>query len=125
MAAPRKSSVALAARERARAKAEEITRRNEQLIELATQFFVQDDRVAEIDSDLERKIEDLRAQAEDKKSAARDDSSAIVLRMIDTGESKKSIAERLGLSASELKRFVPNAPKNDDDALSDSADQPE
>lgn len=124
MAAPRKSSVALAARERARAKAEEITRRNEQLIELATQFFVQDDRIAEIDSDLERKIEALRAQAEDKKSVARDDSSAIVLQMIDTGESKKSITERLGLSASELKRFVPNAPKTDDDALSDSADQP-
>lgn len=125
MAAPRKSSVALAARERARAKAEEITQRNEQLIELATQFFVQDDRVAEIDTDLDRKIEALRAQAEEKKSAARDEASTVVHQMIDTGESKKSIAERLGLSPAELKRFVPTASKADDSPLSDSADQAE
>lgn len=107
MAAPRKSAVALAARERARAQAEEMTRRNEQLIELAAEFFVQDDKVAEIDADLERKIQQIRAQAEEKKSAARAEATAVVQRMIETGESKKSIADRLGLTSAELKKYLP------------------
>jgi transcriptional regulator with GAF, ATPase, and Fis domain len=125
MAAPRKSSVALAARERARAQAEEITRRNEELIELAAQFFVQDDHATEIDDDLERKIHALREQADAKKAAAQDEASTIVQLMIATGESKKSIAERLGLSPADLKRFIPTAPKSDDGSLSDAEDQTE
>lgn len=106
MAAPRKSAVALAARERARAQAEEMTRRNEQLIELAAEFFVQDDKLAEIDADLERKIQQIRAQAEEKKTAARAEAMAVVLRMIQTGESRKSVADRLGITPAELKKYV-------------------
>lgn len=106
MAAPRKSAVALAARERARAKAEEMTRRHELLIELAAEFFVQDDKVAEIDADLEKKIQQLHDQAKEKRTAAQTEASAVVQRMIDTGEPKKSVADRLGLTAAELKKYV-------------------
>ena len=106
MAAPRKSAVALAARERARAQAEEITRRNEELIELAAEFFVQDDKLSEIDADLEKKIQELRDKAEEKRASANTEAASVVQRMIDTGESKKSVADRLGLSPAELKKFL-------------------
>lgn len=106
MAAQRKSAVALAARERARAQAEEITRRNEELIELAAEFFVQDDKLVEIDTDLEKKIRQLHDQADKRKLAAQAEASSVVQRMVETGEAKKSIADRLGLSAAELKRYL-------------------
>lgn len=89
MAAQRKSAVALAARERARAQAEEITRRNEELIELAAEFFVQDDKLVEIDADLEKKIQQLHEQADKKKLAAQAEASSVVQRMVETGEAKK------------------------------------
>lgn len=106
MAAPRKSAVALAARERARAQAEEITRRNEELIELAAEFFVQDDKLTEIDADLVKKIQELREKAEEKRASATAVAASVVQRMLDTGESKKSVAERLGLSPAELKKIL-------------------
>lgn len=37
---------------------------NRELIDLAAQFFVQDDRLNDIDADLERKTQNLREQAE-------------------------------------------------------------
>lgn len=136
MAAPRKSAVALAARERARAQAEEITRRNEELIELAAEFFVQDDKLNEIDADLEKRIQELRDKAEEKRESANAEAGSVVQRMIDTGESKKSVADRLGLTPAELKKFlpvpaqVPSAPADSgavvepaDDSKDDSGDE--
>lgn len=122
---PRKSSTALAAREKARARAQEMTRRHEELIELAAEFFVQDDRVTDIDQETEKKITELLALAEQKKESAKALAADVVQRMNATGESKKSIAERLGLSAADLKRFIPTAPKDDDAPRSDAADQAE
>lgn len=110
MSKPRKSSAALAAREKARAKAEEITRRNEELIELAAGFFVHEDKLVQIEDDTEQKIAHLRAQAEEKKTTARQDAADVVARMLATGESKKSIGERLGLSGAELKTYLPPVP---------------
>lgn len=106
MAAPRKSAVALAARERARAQAEEITRRNEELIEFAAEFFVHDDKLNEIDADLVKKIQDLREKAEEKRASAITEAASVVQRMLDTGESKKSVADRLGLTPAELKKIL-------------------
>lgn len=123
MAAQRKSAVALAARERARARAEEITRRNEELIELAAEFFVQDDKLGEIDADLEKKIRQLHEQADKKKLAAQAEASSVVQRMVESGEAKKSIADRLGLSAAELKRYLgaaaPAASSSDDGTVAE------
>lgn len=107
MSKPRKSSAALAAREKARAKAEEITRRNEELIELAAGFFVCESQLAQIEEETERKIAELRSAAEQKKATAHADAVDVVAQMLATGESKKSIGERLGLSASELKGYLP------------------
>lgn len=107
MSKPRKSSTALAAREKARAKAEEITRRNEQLIELAAGFFVAEDQLAQIDEETELKIAELREVAEQKKATTRAEAVDVVAQMVATGESKKSIGERLGLSTSELKPYLP------------------
>lgn len=113
MSKPRKSSAALAAREKARAKAEEITRRNEELIELAAGFFVHEDQLAKIDEDTEQKIAELRAAAEQKKTTTQREAMEVVGQMLETGESKKSIGERLGLSSAELRMYIPPvAPKS-------------
>lgn len=109
MSKPRKSAAAVAAREKARAKAEEITRRNEQLIELAAAFFIHEDEIELIDEDTKLKITELQAAAEAKKDKARASAASVVKQMLGTGESKKSIGERLGLSSSELKSFLPAA----------------
>lgn len=110
MSKPRKSSAALAARQKARAKAEEITRRNEELIELAAGFFVHEDKLVQIEDDTEQKIAQLRAQAEEKKSVAKQEAITIVEQMLALGESKKSIGERLGLSGAELKTYLAPVP---------------
>lgn len=110
MSKPRKSSAALAAREKARAKAEEITRRNEELIELAAGFFVHEDQLAKIDEETAKKITELEAAAEQKKDKARVAAALVVKQMLGTGESKKALGERLGLSATELKNYLPAAP---------------
>lgn len=109
MSKPRKSAAAVAAREKARAKAEEITRRNEQLIELAAAFFIHEDEIELIDEDTAKKIAELQAAAEAKKDKARAAAASVIEQMLGTGESKKSIGERLGLSSSELKNFLPQA----------------
>ncbi|MGP4994852.1 hypothetical protein [Glutamicibacter ardleyensis] len=114
MSKPRKSSVALAAREKARAKAEEITRRNEELIELAAGFFVHEDQLTKIDEDTEQKIAELRKLAEEKKATTQREAMDVVGRMLATGESKKSIGERLGLTNAELKIYLPAAPAAQD-----------
>lgn len=110
MSKPRKSSAALAAREKARAKAEEITRRNEQLIELAAGFFIHEDEIELIDEETAKKITELEAAAEQKKDKARVAAASVVKQMLGTGESKKALGERLGLSATELKNYLPAAP---------------
>lgn len=109
MSKPRKSAAAVAAREKARAKAEEITRRNEELIELAAKFFIHEDEIELIDEDTKLKIAELQAAAEAKKDKARAAAASVIEQMLGTGESKKSIGERLGLSGSELKSFLPAA----------------
>ncbi|HJX78124.1 hypothetical protein [Glutamicibacter sp.] len=110
MSKPRKSSAALAAREKARAKAEEITRRNEELIELAAGFFVHEDQLAKIDEDTEQKIAELRTVAQQKKATSARKAMEVVGQMLATGESKKSIGERLGLTNAELKIYLPAVP---------------
>ncbi|MGP5688005.1 hypothetical protein [Glutamicibacter ardleyensis] len=114
MSKPRKSSAALTTREKARAKAEEITRRNEELIELAAGFFVHEDHLAQIEDESEKNIAQLPALAEEKKATAKQDAEAVVAKMLAIGESKKSIGERPGLSTAELEIYLPVAPTVDD-----------
>ncbi|MFB0839989.1 hypothetical protein ACETK3_18540 [Arthrobacter sp. E44] len=106
MAAPRKSAQQLAAREKARAKAQELTERHEKLIDLAAEFFEQQEQAEFIRADAKQKADALLAKAEaDAESAVRG-AAAKVQAMIDSGEGKASIAARLGLSGAEVKRML-------------------
>ena len=102
MVKPRKAATALAAREKARARAEEITRRNEELIELATGYFVATDRIDTIEAELEEKVAALREQADRDTSTAREKAAGVVAAMLSTGGPKRGVAERLGISAAEV-----------------------
>jgi sulfur relay (sulfurtransferase) DsrC/TusE family protein len=64
MAAPRKSAQQLAAREKARAKAAALTERHEKLIDLAAEFFEQQEQADFIRSDARQKADALLAKAE-------------------------------------------------------------
>lgn len=109
MVKPRKASAAVAAREKARERAEAITRRNDELIELAAGYFVAVDRVEAIEADLEEKIAALREQADRDASAARADAAGVVFAMVATGEPKRAVAERLGITAAEVTSAQKNA----------------
>lgn len=106
MAAPRKSAQQLAAREKARAKAQELTERHEKLIDLAAEFFEQQEQAEYIRSDAKQKADALLAKAEaDAESAVRG-AAAKVHAMVDSGEGKAAVAARLGLSGAEVKRML-------------------
>lgn len=106
MATPRKSAQQLAAREKAMAKARELTERHEKLIELAAEFFQQQEQAELVRADAKKKADAILAKAEaDARSAVR--SAATTVRaMLDSGEPKSSVAARLGLSGAELKRML-------------------
>ena len=122
MAAQRKSAQQLAAREKARAKARELTERHEKLIELAAEFFEQQAQAESILEDARKKAAELLAKAEaDARDAVR--SAAVTVQaMLDSGESRSAVAARLGVSGAELKRLSSEAPTADKGADSESAD---
>ncbi|MGP5049694.1 hypothetical protein, partial [Glutamicibacter ardleyensis] len=72
-----------------------------------------EDQLAKIDEDTEQKIAELSMAAEEKKTTTQAEAMKVVGQMLATGESKKSIGERLGLSSAELKMYIPPvAPKS-------------
>jgi hypothetical protein len=106
MAAPRKSAQQLAAREKARAKAAALTERHEKLIDLAAEFFEQQEQADFIRTDARQKADALLAKAEaDAESAVRG-AAEKVRAMLDAGEGKAAVAARLGLSGAEVKRMA-------------------
>lgn len=106
MAAPRKSAQQLAAREKARAKAQELTERHEKLIDLAAEFFEQQEQAEQIRNEAKQKAEAILAKAEaDAENAVRG-SAGKVRAMVDAGEGKAAVAARLGLSGAEIKRML-------------------
>lgn len=110
MAAPRKSSLQLAAREKALLKAQEMTARHETLIGQAAEFFVYQDQADQFLHDAQIKADALLVQAERDAESARLDAAKKVRDMLDTGESKSGVAARLGLSGAELKKFLDALP---------------
>lgn len=106
MAAPRKSAQQLAAREKARAKAAALTERHEKLIDLAAEFFEQQEQADFIRTDARQKADALLAKAEaDAESAVRG-AAQKVRAMLEAGEGKAAVAARLGLSGAEVKRMA-------------------
>jgi hypothetical protein len=106
MAAPRKSAQQLAAREKARAKAQELTERHEKLIDLATEFFEQQEQAEHIRTDAKQKAEALLAKAETDAESAVRGAAAKVRAMVDSGEGRTAVAARLGLTGAEVKRML-------------------
>jgi endonuclease/exonuclease/phosphatase (EEP) superfamily protein YafD len=106
MAAPRKSAQQLAAREKARAKAAALTERHEKLIDLAAEFFEQQEQADFIRTDARQKADALLAKAEADAESAVLRAAEKVRAMLDAGEGKAAVAARLGLSGAEVKRMA-------------------
>ncbi|WP_208097290.1 hypothetical protein [Paenarthrobacter sp. MSM-2-10-13] len=106
MAAPRKSAQQLAAREKARAKARELTERHEKLIDLAAEFFEQQGQADFIRSDARQKADALIARAEKDAESAVHAAAERVQAMLTAGEGRAAVAARLGISSAEVKRMA-------------------
>ncbi|MBF4577490.1 hypothetical protein [Frondihabitans sp. VKM Ac-2883] len=98
-----------AARERAVERAAEFRRRQEQLEELAAEYFVAADAADGINEDAEAQIVKIReAQAAAIADADRR-SQEIVQKMLDTKVTRDEVAERLGVPVREIRRAKPKA----------------
>jgi len=106
MAALRKSAQQVAAREKARAKAAELTARHEKLIDLAADYFQLQEQAEQVRDEARKKVEAILAQAEYDAAGALMDAASKVRAMLATGESKNGVAARLGISTAELKRNI-------------------
>ncbi|MGX5717543.1 hypothetical protein [Arthrobacter sp. MAHUQ-56] len=120
MAPPRKSAQQLAAREKARAKAKELTERHEKLIELAAEFFEQQAQAEAILEDAKKRAAELLAKADAEARDAVRSAAGTVQAMLDSGESRSAVAARLGVSVAELKRLASQASPADKGASTES-----
>lgn len=93
-----------AAREQAAQRAAEFRRRQEQLEELAVEYFVAVDAVAGIEAAAEERIAVIRAETEQQVEASRAEAADIIGQMLDTKVTRDEVAERLGLPVREVKR---------------------
>jgi hypothetical protein len=98
-----------AARERAVEQAAQFRRRQEQLEELAAEYFVAADAVDAINDDAEARIQKIRDEAAAAATDAEQKALEIIGRMLDTKVSRDEVAERLGLSVRDVKRSKPKA----------------
>ncbi|MFL0360899.1 hypothetical protein [Curtobacterium flaccumfaciens] len=98
-----------AARERAVERAAEFRRRQEQLEELAAEYFVAADAVDGINEDAEARIQKIRDEAATAIADAEQQARTIIGRMLDTKVTRDEVAERLGIPVREVKRSKPVA----------------
>ena len=113
MAAPRKSAQQLAAREKARAKSQELTARHEKLIDLAAEFFEHQEQAEQVRAEAKRKADALLAKAEEDAKEATRNAATTVRAMVDAGEVKSAVAARLGLAGTEVKKMLDLAAAGD------------
>lgn len=96
-----------AARERAVERAAEFRRRQEQLEELAAEYFVAADAVDGINEDAEERIQKIRDEAAAAVAETEQRAQEIIGRMLDTKVTRDEVAERLGISVRDVKRSKP------------------
>jgi DNA-directed RNA polymerase specialized sigma subunit len=96
-----------AAREQAVERAAEFRRRQEQLEELAAEYFVAADAVDGINEDAEERIQKIRDEAAAAVAEAEQRAQEIIGRMLDTKVTRDEVAERLGISVRDVKRSKP------------------
>ncbi|WP_144663194.1 hypothetical protein [Paenarthrobacter nicotinovorans] len=125
MATPRKSAQQLAAREKARAKAREMTERHERLIEMAAEFFEQQEQAEQVRAEAQQKADAILAKAETDAEAAVLGSARTVKAMLDSGAAKSDVAARLGLSGAEVKRLADMVSAAADTTESPAEESPE
>ncbi|WP_454812966.1 hypothetical protein [Paenarthrobacter nitroguajacolicus] len=123
MAAPRKSAQQVAAREKARAKARELTERHEKLIDLAAEFFEQQEQADFIRSDARQKADALIAKAEQDAESAVHAAAERVQAMLNAGEGRAAVAARLGISSAEVKRMADMVSQQPDENQEVPADE--
>jgi len=114
-----------AARERAVERAAEFRRRQEQLEELAAEYFVAADAVDGINEDAEARIQKIRDEAAAAVAVAEQQARLIIGRMLDTKVTRDEVAERLGIPVREVKRSKPAtaaaSSSNEDDSPSEAS----
>jgi hypothetical protein len=125
MATPRKSAQQLAAREKARTKAKELTERHERLIEMAAEFFEQQEQAELLRTEAKKKAEAILAKAEADAQSAVQSAAETVKAMLGAGEARSAVAARLGLSGAELKRMIDLVTERPEPAEPDGAQGPE
>ncbi|WP_284762070.1 hypothetical protein [Arthrobacter sp. efr-133-R2A-63] len=125
MATPRKSAQQLAAREKARTKAKELTERHERLIEMAAAFFEQQEHAELLRTEAKKKAEAILAKAEADAQSAVQSAAQTVKAMLGAGEAKSAVAARLGLSGAEVKRMIDLVTERPEPAEPDGVQGPE
>ncbi|MDQ0212195.1 hypothetical protein [Arthrobacter bambusae] len=125
MATPRKSAQQLAAREKARTKAKELTERHERLIEMAAEFFEQQEQAELLRAEAKKKAEAILAKAEADAQSAVQSAAETVKAMLGAGEARSAVAARLGLSGAEVKRMIDLVTERPEPAEPDGVEGPE
>lgn len=111
MARERKSATALAAREKARLKAREMTARHELLLERAARYFELEDQSAARLEEATRQAQRILDDAARSGEAERTQRAGIVGEMRATGEPRALVAQRLGLTQASLRALLATAAK--------------
>lgn len=98
MADVRKSATQTAARKRAREKAATFREKQDQLEQLAADYFVATDTALDIRNTAEQEILKLRARAEKEVQTVLDGADKIICDMLDLGTPKAEVIGRLGIA---------------------------
>lgn len=106
MVKERKSAAALAAREKARSKALEMTQLHELLLEKAAEYFVLEGQSAARMDSAKEQAQQILDEAKKSLEADRIQRGRIVVSMLAAGESRALVAQRLGISAGELRALL-------------------
>ncbi|WIB69141.1 hypothetical protein DEI93_16340 (plasmid) [Curtobacterium sp. MCBD17_035] len=104
MAEVRKSAKQTEARRRARANAAAFRARQDQLEQLAADYFVAADSLEDIDDAVEKEIAAVRALAEQQRTVVRRTAETVMQKMLALGITRAEVAERLGITIRDVKK---------------------
>jgi len=104
MAEVRKSGKQTAARQRAREKAAEFREKQDKLEQLATDYFISADSIADIQASIDKEIHAVRKRGEKLTEEARAKAQTVIASMLDLGVPRNEVADRLGLTTREVKK---------------------
>ena len=108
--AQRKSATKTEARERARKAAAESMAREHRLLEMGEEFFVAQGEAEQIMETAEQRIAEIRAKAEQEAARAKEAQARVVAGMKGERVAVPEIAQRLELSAAEVRSLLKEVP---------------